>query len=315
MPKRNISENILKPVFDRLKEGDIDSSCSLAAHVLEENLEEESVKCTYHAIIFWKEKLNMSSSQETPFDKGEYLFSQWASFLAYMKKYGETCEFVLYALKVCMFQIIIDFYLLSLKLNKKKMNRAQVYRKLGLCYKLLGNYEKAVEFLKYASSLNATSSAILAELADSYAMCGDERLSKVYFREAFFKDALSVEEVWLESSVIRPLIEKLKRMGFAGSELLAWIPVYAVIERLFSVKRQLKAAEIAQLKQEIFLLEAACKEGWQNINFRFDKPRLLNSYFWLIDCYTQDGANKSGVDDILLKIKLLDENVYNSYVR
>lgn len=313
MPTRRASQNILKPVFDRLKEGDIDSSCSLAAVILENNLDDADVKCTYHAIIFWKEKLDSSSSRSSPFDKGEYLFLQWTSFLAYMKRYGEDCEFVLYALKVCMFNIIIDFYTLSLKLNKVA-NKALVYRRLGLCYKLLGNYEKAVEFLKYASSLNIASSSILAELADSYAMCGDERLAKVYFREAFFKDAQSVEQEFLESEVIRSVINKLSGMGFKGKELLAWIPVYAVLGGLFNVKRQLKAAEMGKLKQEIFLLETSCKDK-TNKDARFDVPRLINSYFWLIDNYTQDGCSKARIEEVLLKIKLLNEDVYNSYIR
>jgi len=313
MPTHCASQNILKPVFDRLKEGDIDNSCSLAAVILENNLDDEDVKCTYHAIIFWKEKLDSSSGRSSPFDKGEYLFLQWTSFLAYMKRYGENCEFILYALKVCMFNIIIDFYTLSLKLNKAG-NRSVVYRRLGLCYKLLGNYEKAVEFLKYAASLDIASSPILAELADSYAMCGDERLAKVYFREAFFKDPVSVELEFLESDVIRGIINQLTGMGFKGKELLEWIPVYAVLGGLFNVKRQLKAVEIGKLKQEIFVLETSCKDK-NNENACFCVPRLINYYFWLIDSYVQDGSSKAKIDEILLKIKLLNEYVYNSYVR
>ena len=313
MPTRRASQNILKPVFDRLKEGDVDSSCSLAAVILENNLDDEDVKCTYHAIIFWKEKLDVSSSHSSPFDRGEYLFLQWTSFLAYMERYGDDCEFVLYALKVCMFNIIIDFYTLSLKLNKT-VDKAKVYRRLGLSYKALGNYQKAVDFLKYASSLDMASSAILAELADSYAMCGDERLAKVYFREAFFKDAESVEQEFLESDVIRALINKLTEMGFRGKELLEWLPVYAVLGGLFSVKRQLKAVEIGKLKQEIFVLETSCKDK-NNENSRFEVPRLINYYFWLIDTYALDGSSKARIEEILLKIKLLNPGVYESYIR
>ena len=313
MPVHRAIQNILKPVFDKLKEGDVDSACSLAAKVLEGNLNDEYVKCTYNAIIFWKEKLSISVTRSTHFDRGEYLFSQWSGFLQFMKRYDEKCDAVVYALKVCVFNIIVDFYSLSLKKNKVE-SRTNVFRKLGLCYKILGKYEKAIEFLKYASSLDSSSSCILAELADSYAMCGDERMAKVYFREAFFKDALSVEKEFLESQAIRGLIEMLDDKGFTDKEALAWLPIYAVLGGLFSVTRQLKAVELGKIKQEIFLLETSVKEN-KNRNVRFEVPKLINSYFWLIDHYSRDDINKAKVDEILLRIKLLNPDVYNNYVR
>jgi len=313
MPVHRTVQNILKPVFDKLKEGDVDSACSLAAKILENNLDDEYVKCAYNAIIFWKEKLSISVTRSTHFDKGEYLFSQWSAFLQFMKRYDEKCDAVTYALKVCVFNIIVDFYSLSLK-KRDFENRVQVYRKLGLCYKILGKYERAIEFLKYASSLDSSSSCILAELADSYAMCGDERMAKVYFREAFFKDALSVEKDFLESGAIRGLLDKLDEKGFTDKEVLAWLPVYAVLGGLFSVKRQLKAVELGKIKQEIFLLETSVKEN-KSRNVRFEVPKLINSYFWLIDHYSQDSANKAKIDEILLRIKLLNPDVYNNYIR
>ena len=312
MSAYNKSQNILKPVFEKLQEGELDTSCSLISKVLENNLDDECVKCTYHAIVFWKEKFNTSSMYSSQFERGEYLFSQWTPFLTYMERFEGKYDFVLYALKMCMFNIIIDFYTLSLTINSQS-DKARVYRKIGLCYKVLGNYKKAVEFLKYASSLSNISS-VLAELADSYAMCGDERLAKVYFREAFFKDALSVEIDFLESDVIRGVIDKLEGMGFREKELLAWVPVYAVLGGLFSVKRQLKAVEVAHLKQDIFLLETNIREK-NNENAQFEVPHLINSYFWLIDHYSQDISNKAKIDEVLLKIKLLNEDVYYNYIR
>ena len=313
MPTHKGIQNILKPVFDRLKEGDLNSACSLIANILEDNLENEDVKCTYTAIVFWKEKFSISFMKHSLFERGEYLFSQWKLFLSYMKKYDEKFEFVIYTLKVCMFKMIIDLYTEAIRINDFS-NKTELYRKIGLSYKVLGNYERAIEFLQYASTLESSNSKVLAELADSYAMCGDERLSKVYFREAFFKDPENIEEDFLESDIIRSVINKLKDMRFSGAELLVWLPVYAVLWRLFTVKRQLKAIELGKLKQDIFLLENMIKDK-NNKNIRLDVPKLINSYFWLIDYYSQDGSNKSKIDEILLRIKLLNEDVYNQYIR
>ncbi len=312
MPTHRGIQNILKPVFDRLKEGDVEGSYSLIDVIFKDHLDNEDVKCAYNAIFFWKEKLKFSTTYSSPFEKGEYIFSQWKMFLHYMKKYDDRYEFVIYALKCCMFNIIINFYTEALQ-AKQFTRKAQVYRKLGLCYKILGNYDKAVEFLQYTVSLEA-SSTVLAELADSYAMCGDERLAKVFFREAFFKDACAIEIDFLESDIICVLINKLELMKFKGSELLAWIPVYAVLSGLFNVKRQLKAAEVGELKQDIFLLENICRNKG-NEESRLAEPRLINCYFWLIDYYSYDSISHHKIDEVLLRIKLLNEEVYNRYIR
>ena len=312
MPTHRGSQNILKPVFDRLKEGDVEGSYSLINDIFKDNLDSEDVTCAYDAIFFWKAKIEYSTHYSSPFEKGEYIFSQWAMFMHYMRKYGDKYEFVIYALKYCMFNIIINFYTEALQLKQFKEN-VQAYRKLGLCYKILGNYDKAVEFLKYTASLE-NSSRVLAELADTYAMCGEERLAKAYFREAFFKDACAIEKEFLESDIICVLIDKLELMGFKGKELLAWIPVYAVLGGLFNVKRQLKAVEVGELKQNIFLLENICRNK-NNENVALAEPKLINCYFWLIDYYSRDDLSRHKIDEVLLRIKLLNEGVYNSYIR
>jgi len=312
MPKHKGIQNILKPVFDRLKERDVEGSYSLVDVILKDHLDNEDVKCAYNAIFFWKEKLGFSTTYSSPFEKGEYVFSQWKMFLHYMRKYDDRYEFVIYALKCCMFNIIINFYTEALQ-PKQFTEKAQAYRKLGLCYKILGNYERAVEFLQYAASLEA-SSTVLAELADSHALCGDERLAKVFFREAFFKDACSIEKEFLESDIICVLINKLESMGFRGEELLAWIPVYAVIGGLFNVRRQLKAIEVGELKQNIFALENICKNKGSK-DAALAEPRLINCYFWLIDYYSYDSLSHHKIDEVLLRLKLLNIGVYNSYIR
>lgn len=312
MPKYRGIQNILKPVFDRLKERDVEGSYSLVDVILKDHLDNEDVRCTYNAIFFWKEKLGFSTTYSSPFERGEYVFSQWKMFLHYMKKYDDRYEFVIYALKCCMFNIIINFYAEALQ-AKQFTKKVQAYRKLGLCYKILGNYEKAVEFLQYVVSLEA-SSTVLAELADSHALCGDERLAKVFFREAFFKDACSIEKEFLESDIICVLINKLESMGFKDEELLAWIPVYAVLGGLFNVKRQLKAIEVGELKQNIFALENICKNRGSK-DAILAEPRLINCYFWLIDYYSYDSLSHHKIDEVLLRIKLLNVGVYNSYIR
>ena len=118
----------------------------------------------------------------------------------------------------------------------------------------------------------------------------------------------------MQSDIICVLINKLESMGFRGEELLAWIPVYAVIGGLFNVRRQLKAIEVGELKQNIFALENICKNKGSK-DAALAEPRLINCYFWLIDYYSYDSLSHHKIDEVLLRLKLLNIGVYNSYIR
>jgi len=73
----------------------------------------------------------------------------------------------------------LQFYLLLLK-GSESIHAAEIYRKTGLCYKALGDYDTAISCLRYAADINQSSSAITAELADAYAFSGEFRLAKVF---------------------------------------------------------------------------------------------------------------------------------------
>ena len=45
------------------------------------------------------------------------------------------------------------------------------------------------------------------------------------------------------------------------------------------------------------------------------KPKLIYMYFWLIDHYVQKNQTGSEVNDLLLKIKILDRDIYDLYIK
>ena len=94
---------------------------------------------------------------------------------------------------------------------------------------------------------------------------------------------------------------------------MEWIPVYGVLDGVFNVKRELRSLEFAQLKQKIFLLENDEREKKGSEHAKI-VPRLINGYFWLIDHYVNVNENKAKIDKILLKIKVLDKDIYKRYI-
>ena len=92
-----------------------------------------------------------------------------------------------------------------------------------------------------------------------------------------------------------------------------WIPVYGYINKALSIKRELKAVELGRLRQRIFLLENEVKQvspEERNVVL----PRLINAYLWLIDKYSLPPIEQSKIDEILLKIKILDATIYKAIV-
>ena len=157
----------------------------------------------------------------------------------------------------------------------------------------------------------------MAALADVYALLGETKAAKALFREAFFIDP-QVIDLWnLESELILALVRRVADMGHSGAELREWIPVYGALFGVFTVKRELKLTELGRLKQQIFDLENEMRgrPGDENIL----TPALLNRYFRLMDYYegtNSDRAlsNRALIDEIKLKIKIIEPVIFDRYM-
>jgi hypothetical protein len=74
----------------------------------------------------------------------------------------------------------------------------------------------------------------------------------------------------------------------------------------------LRALEFGKLKQAIYALENELRDAGPE-SCAVLVPRLINHYFWLIDHYVNVNDDKARINEVLLKIKLLDTDVYNRY--
>jgi tetratricopeptide (TPR) repeat protein len=182
---------------------------------------------------------------------------------------------------------------------------------LGRCYKGVGNYDQALDFLEQAVRIKREDAETLAEVADINALLAETKAAKALFREAFFLDPSKIDVRSLESALILQLREKVSSMGHDDEMLCEWIPVYGYLWGVFSVKRELKQMEVGRLKHSIFSLEAEC--GANPSRREALKPRLLNRYFWLIDHYEKNREDASLIEETLLKIKVTDPDIYKMY--
>ena len=284
-----------------------------AVHTLEEALtlefDNEEVVSSLKYVNFWRERQHAAGRIAEDVERGEYLLSQWKPFLQFAGKVsGEPCERCLFALRQHAFGGALELFQGLLKDRED----AELLRRLGQCHKGLGNYETAVSFMEEACIQKRDDPAMLAELADCYAMVNKTQKSKAFFREAFFLGPDRVELSSLESGLIRKLIEKVEELGYRGVAVAEWIPVYGVVFGVFTVKRELRSIEYGKLKQSIYALER--EHGESKNPDSVLTPRLVNRYFWLIDHYVHSKEDPAKINDVLLRIRGISPVIYQQYV-
>lgn len=306
------SENEIKQAYELLKKGDSVSAREVLSTALENDLENPEILFGLRCTVFWNERFFQISGIQDLFPKGEQLISSWKDFLSFIeneKKY-ECC---VYAIKKGVFTQVLENFQQLLKENStSKEKKGIIFSRIGLCYKQLGDYDTALRFLSEANLVNPENAAILAEMADCYALCGEEKTSKVLFREAFFINPQEIDISMLESSLFCSLYAKVLETGKKGEIAVEWIPVEGVLTGVLNVKRELRALEVGKLKQNIYALETELRDTESEPLLII--PRLINNYFWIIDHYTAIHEDRAKINEILLKIKLLDADIYEKYV-
>jgi len=300
---------ILNRVYGLFRQGGFSEASERLEEALKIDFDYPGVTAAMKCCNFWREKLHRLEKAKGGYERGEYLLEQWGHFLTFTLRMSDVTEKCLYSLKRWVFGSALGYY--KRLYEESSVYDSEVLLKIGRCYKGIGNYESAIEYLEMANQQKSGSPTILAELADSYAQINELRASKVFFREAFFIDPQKVDLDRIETAMIGRLVAKIEERGHTGAELLEWIPVYGTVFGVFNVKRELRPLELGRLKQSIYKLETELKE--QRSPSVYAVPRLIKQYFWLIDHYVSSGEEKGKIEDILVKIRELDPVIYKEY--
>lgn len=307
----NQLEEGLKQAYTLLEKGDPKAAKEILAELIEFNLDNSEINFALWCCAYWIDFIQ-KLPEMIPSEQGEGLFYRWKSFENELTSRKEVFEQAIYAIQTGIFTLALtDFS--ALENQHDTAQKADAFLKSGICCKKLGKYEDALAKLTEANMLVPSSARVLAEMADCYALCGLEKQAKVLFREAFFIDAQKIDLTFLDSELIKCLITQVEQKGYKGAELKEWIPVYGVLYGVFNIKRELRSQEVGKLKQHIFEAEMEIKNPANNLLIL--TPRLINMYFWLMDHYVQKNDSGSKINDILLKIKIMDRDVYDLYVK
>lgn len=303
------SASTLMSAYALIGEGNLREAKTMLEDALTDDLDNHDLVFAASCCSFWNDTIERLPSLDS-FEQGESLINHWRRFKLRLEREESPLEQTVYAFRKKVFTTALEQYGKNLD-KADKLFHSEICRKIGFCYKQLGDFETALGYMQEAYSAVEGRADILAEMADCYDLCGEDKSSRVLFREAFFLDPQKVDLSFLESPLIGKLTALVTEKGLSGAELLEWIPVYGTIFRVFSVKRKLKPQEIGRLKQDIYAKENEMKDP--NNNLALIKPRLLNMYFWLVDYCELAQESYAKIQETLLKIKLLDKNIYMLY--
>ncbi len=305
------SDEALRQAFKLIESGDFSGAADIFNAVLASDLDNDNFVLAVQICKFWADAPAFLTG-ERGFEQGELLLNRWKKFSSIVRRISEEDfrEHISYACRKKVFSVALECYN-TVQDKGDNLFLSETLRKKGLCYKKLGSYETALEFLQKANSAFANRSCVLAEMADSYELCGEMWYSKLLFREAFFIEAEKIDLSFLDSHIIQNLAEEVRSIGYPEDALNEWIAVYGVLRGVFNVKRELKEQEVIRLRQDIFSKENEWKDPKRNRSSI--KPRLLNLYFWLIDHYVTSKESSKKIEETMLSMRILDEKIYEMY--
>lgn len=310
MTRSTSVETLLSEAYTFLSDLDIDAAQASMQSALEQDFENEELLYAMKCARWWADSLEKASLVSDPFEVGEYIVARWKAFRGFLARLGPPWERAVSAFKLLAFGTALANYR-NLTVDGDSAD-PEISLRMGRASKGLGDYEAAIRYLEGAAKIKRDDPAILAELADVYALVDEQRPSKALFREAFFINPQRVDIDLLESSAFLRLAEKVADYGKDGIETAEWIPVLGELLGVFSVKRELKPVEAGKLRQSIYEQETELAADGSRRAILV--PRLINRYFWLVDHYMNRKEDKSKIDELLLKIKLLDPGVYKQYI-
>mgnify|MGYP005846211929 CR=1 FL=1 len=311
MTEKGSASELLFQAYELLREADLQGASTRLDQALSADFECEEVLFALACAAWWKERLARLDACSSPFERGEFILSQWKLFSSFQNRKTGDFDDARYAFKRFAFLTALGEFR-SLSPEDAASWEPELALRIGRCLKGSGDFAGALERLEPAARDRRDVPELLAELADVYALVNEARTSKALFREAFFLNPQRIDTAFLECPALVRLVEHIRSLGFRSPELEEWIPVYGSLLGVFTVKRELKPIEVGRLRQSIYELENEVKENAERKSLLL--PRLINRYFWLIDHYINAKEDRSRIDEVLLKIKLMDPAVHKQYV-
>jgi tetratricopeptide (TPR) repeat protein len=300
--------DLLQRAYDSLKLRDAAAARDILEEAMRVDFDDPEVAYALKCVKWWLARIKKLDECRDAYEKGGFILNQWKSFYSFLDRIEDAAfQPCLYAMRRFVFSSALEYFQDVLG-EGENQHEPVLLLQVGQCYKGVGNYDLALRYLQQAIRFRREDGETLAELADVNALLDETRAAKALFREAFFMDPQGVDLRNMESEIIIRLKDRVASLGFSGSELPEWIPIYGTIFGVFTVKRALKPVEVGRIRQSVFSLENEIRSGSDNAELL--RPRLINRYLWLIDHYENVREDPALIEETMLKIKIIDPVIF-----
>ena len=304
--------NSLEVALNEIVVGSFDKAYIALEETLEHDYEDPIVILLMKCVSYWKERFENIETIDNVVEKADFLLNEWKRFEDFLHSIEfsqERDEQYIHSIRVYVHSVSLD--MLQSAHNNPLHNESNVYLQCARCHKTLGNYDQAVNHYQRAVRTSQRNATAMAELGDSLLLIGNATAGKLLLREAFYVAPREIVLDNLDSPLMRKLIMRVTKEIPNSLQLIhQWIAVYAVIWNYFDVKREITTAEFGHLRQRIYALEREHGESPSAST----ELELVISYFHLIDYYTKIGDNKDRIQQLYLKLRTMNMQLFNQYI-
>ncbi len=304
-------QKVLRQLTESIRSHNLLHAKDQCEEVISSEVEKSDFLVILKYLLFWIDVEEDVLNTDDQFEAALKYVHSWKSFERYAETLLPAVSFAFYAIQYHAYMSAITLFQTIYERNKT--GNVQMLFHIGRSYRKIGLFEEAIKsYLQFIRLTEQESSAVYAELADAYAMCGEIVKAKVFFREAFIRNPQEIDLQLLESDLILKLIEKVRSIEEDPQLIKEWIPVYGVVWGVFTVKRELRQIEIIHSKQATIQLEQEYQENPAERSYIL--PRLLNHYIRLIEHLKMTDGDTTKSKELQLKMQSICPEIYNQYI-
>lgn len=299
-------------IYTLLKNGDWKAAGEFCEKRMRDSYKSPAFLTAVKCVRFWSNAYEEADLAVNKYLHAQKLTAAWGSFAGHFHDQFSTFERGVHLIRRKVFADALLDFLQILHEDTSATEEKNLFLLIGRCYKFLGDFEKAFAILQRAYRIDKQNAEVLAELADTFSLQGDNVKAKLFFSEAFYLDPKKINLNFIETIYIKRLADLLtNEYNIKKEDLVEWIPVYATALKVFNIRRELLSHELRDLKQRIQMLEDKDPVG-------ITVPRLIYAYCRLIShlqAMPHAESNHYEIGILLNKIKGLNRDVFNKLIK
>jgi tetratricopeptide (TPR) repeat protein len=310
------SLNGLSQVNQLIQEGAFQEAVDKLDELMDADPDYPGLIEAYRTAKFWLNRSDELSSLDEGRRKADFLMKEWKEYEEYVHERNMQESSAYRSVMMYVFNTASEHYRRAYVKQEDTGGDFDLLLNVGACFLRLGDYQKTVDTLEYASRSFNSNASLLAMLAEASYHLNDIPKSLWYFREAFFIDPSGIDLSLIKAEPVRQLAELAGARQRNCSDVREWIPVYGFLSDIFYVRKNLQERQVDNLKEQIYALETSYQRmNRDQIEESNILPRLITRYLWLLDYFEFQQYSLDRISQIRDRLLQIDRVMFEEYFR